>query len=83
MKIISPGSDNENSSPVIKAEEPHQVAERICDEIRRAIVSSTNSETQPSPDLVEEGEIISAAEAKKRTGYLEQLGHSIKRLVWA
>jgi hypothetical protein len=33
--------------------------------------------------LVERGDIISLAEARKNTTLLEQLGHSIKKLVWA
>ncbi len=33
--------------------------------------------------LIEKGDIISLAEARKNTGLLEQLGHSIKKLVWA
>ncbi|KAK7969144.1 hypothetical protein PG988_008217 [Apiospora saccharicola] len=33
--------------------------------------------------IVERKDIISLAEAKKNTGLLEQLGHSIKKLVWA
>lgn len=33
--------------------------------------------------LVESGNIISLAEARRSTGLLEQLGHSIKKLVWA
>ncbi|KAK0728398.1 SacI homology domain-containing protein [Lasiosphaeria miniovina] len=33
--------------------------------------------------LIEKGDIISLAEAKRNTGLLEQLGHSIKKLVWA
>lgn len=45
---------------------------------------------QPAPagseerkNIVEKGDIISLAEAKRSTGILEQLGHSIKKLVWA
>jgi hypothetical protein len=34
-------------------------------------------------DWVDEGDIISLAEARKSTGLLEQLGHSLKKLVWA
>jgi len=34
-------------------------------------------------NLIEKGDIISLAEARKNTGLLEQLGHSIKKLVWA
>ena len=33
--------------------------------------------------LIEKGDIISLAEAKRSTGLLEQLGHSIKKMVWA
>jgi hypothetical protein len=33
--------------------------------------------------IVEKGDIISLEDAKKSTGYLESLGHTIKRLVWA
>ena len=33
--------------------------------------------------LIEKGDIISLEEARKSTGLLEQLGHSIKRMVWA
>lgn len=32
---------------------------------------------------VEDGDVISLADARKATGYLEQLGYSIKKLVWA
>jgi hypothetical protein len=32
---------------------------------------------------VEEKDIISVADAKRSTGYLEQLGYSLKKLVWA
>lgn len=35
------------------------------------------------PLVVEEKDIISPADAKKSTGYLEQLGYSLKKLVWA
>ncbi|KAI5926943.1 SacI homology domain-containing protein [Camillea tinctor] len=33
--------------------------------------------------IVEKGDIISLEEAKKSTGIFEQLGHTIKKLVWA
>lgn len=61
---------------------PLAVAERICDDIRRAVTGSTEHGEQMGLELVAKGDIISLAEAKKRTGYLEQLGHSIKKLVW-
>lgn len=33
--------------------------------------------------VIEDQDIISLAEAKKRTGYLEHLVYDIKKLVWA
>ncbi|KAK0735545.1 SacI homology domain-containing protein [Apiosordaria backusii] len=33
--------------------------------------------------LIEKGDIISVAEARKNTTLLEQLGHAVKKLVWA
>ena len=33
--------------------------------------------------IIERGDIVSLAEAKRSTGLLEQWGHSIKKLVWA
>jgi hypothetical protein len=62
---------------------PLAIAERICDDIRRAVTGSTENGEQTGQELVKRGDIISLMEAKKRTGYLEQLGHSIKKLVWA
>ncbi|KAI0885690.1 SacI homology domain-containing protein [Annulohypoxylon maeteangense] len=56
----------------------------IATEIERLVFLS-----QPIPgdserkSIVEKGDIISLAEAKKSTGILEQWGHSIKKLVWA
>ncbi|KIV87043.1 hypothetical protein PV11_02614 [Exophiala sideris] len=62
---------------------PLGVAEHIVEEIRRAIKSSGDGSTQEGgDDLVEHADIISVADAKKRTGYLEQLGYSIKKMVW-
>ncbi|KAK0616026.1 Sca1-like protein [Bombardia bombarda] len=34
-------------------------------------------------NLIEKGDIISLADARRNTGLLEQLGHSIKKMVWA
>jgi len=38
---------------------------------------------EENQELIQKEHIISLEEAKKNTGLLEQLGHSIKRLVWA
>ncbi|KAL4939733.1 hypothetical protein BDV06DRAFT_32143 [Aspergillus oleicola] len=56
----------------------------ICEEIERAKAGEKRqSDTEPQPSLIEESEIISLAEAKKRTGLLEHLVHDIKKMVWA
>lgn len=56
----------------------------ICAEVDRlALEAQLRKEGEDEKSLMEKGEIISLQEAKKNTGLLEQLGHSIKRLVWA
>ncbi|KAH6682606.1 SacI homology domain-containing protein [Halenospora varia] len=56
----------------------------ICSEIERMVLHGQVIEvgTERKP-LIEKGDIISLAEAKKSTGLLEQLGHSFKKLIWA
>jgi hypothetical protein len=51
-------------------------AQQICEEIQRAISGDKDLK------MVEKTDIISLEEARKRVGYLEQLSHSIKKLVW-
>ncbi|KAL2179245.1 SacI homology domain-containing protein [Thermothelomyces heterothallicus CBS 202.75] len=58
----------------------------IAAEIERLAIRNQPRLAGKSPEeagLVEKGDIISLAEAKKNTTLLEQLGHSIKKLVWA
>ncbi|EED21374.1 SacI domain protein [Talaromyces stipitatus ATCC 10500] len=58
----------------------------ICEEIERAIKVAQRAEDgdeSNSQSIIEEKDIISLAEAKKRTGYLEQLVYDVKKLVWA
>lgn len=61
---------------------PLATAERICNEIQRAIIDSFGNGKEHETDLIEKTDIISLADARSRTGYLEQIGHSIKKLVW-
>lgn len=88
-------SDGANVGP--KMSEVEQV-QMICADIERAVHAvrteavgaehrqgpegEVDAETKPE-ELVVQGAIISLADAKKSTGLLEQLGHSLKRLVWA
>ncbi|KAL5049585.1 hypothetical protein BDW71DRAFT_151180 [Aspergillus fruticulosus] len=56
----------------------------ICEEIERAMRAGENTPADGSlPSVIEPAEIISLAEAKKRTGLLEHLVHDIKKIVWA
>ncbi|KAI4213814.1 MAG: hypothetical protein LQ351_003508 [Letrouitia transgressa] len=59
----------------------------ICDEIQRAAFGADGegggSDVGLRKDFIEERDIISLDEARRSTGYLEQWGHSLKKLVWA
>lgn len=46
-------------------------------------LSEVNGSQQNQILTVKEKDIISISDAKKSTGYLEQLGYSLKKLVWA
>jgi hypothetical protein len=77
-----------------KAENEGEVVEEICEEVVRvankakkatpaAVVEHAGSENVQDRTLqIEEKDIISLADAKKSTGYLEQIGYSLKKLVW-
>ncbi|KAL2357087.1 SacI homology domain-containing protein [Cryomyces antarcticus] len=69
------------------------LVQHICEEIQRAAFVAEKRDTvtaehtgkegeEQKSDLLEEKDIISLAEAKKSTGYLEHLGYSLKKLVW-
>ncbi|KAL9594414.1 MAG: hypothetical protein Q9219_007051, partial [cf. Caloplaca sp. 3 TL-2023] len=62
-----------------------QLVANICDYIKRAAYGDGGggSDTGLSLNFIEEGQIVSLKEARKNTGYLEQWGHSLKKLVWA
>ncbi|KAK4154591.1 SacI homology domain-containing protein [Chaetomidium leptoderma] len=58
----------------------------IAAEIERLAIQNQPRLAGKNPEdasLIEKTDIISLAEAKKNTTLLEQLGHSIKKLVWA
>ncbi|WEW54669.1 hypothetical protein PRK78_000089 [Emydomyces testavorans] len=59
------------------------VARTICDDIERIARKSQASGHVEEMSMVQEIPIISLADAKKRTGYLEQMVFDIKKLVWA
>jgi Inositol phosphatase len=56
----------------------------ICSEIERMILHGQVVEVGTErKSIMESGDIITLSEARKSTGLLEQLGHSLKKLVWA
>jgi hypothetical protein len=56
----------------------------ICSEIERLAAGSHLAKAgEERESIIEQGEIVSLEEAKRSTGLLEQLGHTIKRMVWA
>lgn len=75
------------------AKEEHAVADmneadavkHICDEVCKALnAARQRSSANEEDDLqVEEKDIISVAEARKSTSYVESLGYSLKKLVWS
>ncbi|KAK4545326.1 hypothetical protein LTR36_003506 [Oleoguttula mirabilis] len=66
-----------------------ELVKHICDELQRLMMSVAHKqrgfdhlELEKVPN-VEEKDIISVADARKRTGYMESLGYSLKKLVWS
>lgn len=72
--------------PVNEVEMVNGVCEeivRIANKARRRQEVVADGQEGAKALAVEEKDIISLADAKKSTGYLEQLGYSLKKLVWA
>ncbi|PNY28574.1 Phosphatidylinositide phosphatase SAC2 [Tolypocladium capitatum] len=56
----------------------------ICADIERLVLErQLYKDGEEARSIIEKADIISLEAAKKNTGLLEQLGHSIKKLVWA
>jgi len=87
LKIVSPAAldeDEDLSASVQRSGgSPAQIAEQVSDEVRRAVVGCTVHGEQRGLELVEQTDIIGVAEARKRTGYLEQVGQAVRKFVWA
>lgn len=67
-----------------KAETEQQVVDMICEEIVRVANKAAGDGEQGKRGVeIEEKDIIGLADAKKSTGYLEQIGYSLKKLVWS
>ncbi|KAF2266535.1 hypothetical protein CC78DRAFT_513664 [Lojkania enalia] len=94
FKALPPQTSVATGETNVEPENEVEVVKSICEEVVR-IANKERKETiqwnpeeqkEPSQEkelAVEERDIISPADAKKSTGYLEQLGYSLKKLVWA
>ncbi|KAL9094996.1 MAG: hypothetical protein Q9165_002598 [Trypethelium subeluteriae] len=90
FKALPPRSSamTSESATDIKHQSEKDIIESVCDDIQRVILRTNQAEADGKKDEdgtihIEEKPIISLADAKKSTTYLESIGHSIKRLVWA
>jgi hypothetical protein len=75
--VPTDGERPENEGEVVKS-----VCEEIVRVTNKAKKSASGAETEDRTLQVEDKDIISLADAKKSTGYLEQIGYSLKKLVW-
>ncbi|KAF2183733.1 hypothetical protein K469DRAFT_667993 [Zopfia rhizophila CBS 207.26] len=99
FKALPPRSNVTAGDGTEEPESEAEVVKGVCEEIVRVTnkVRKENAvrwnvgegegegnDAKDTKDLsAEEKDIISLADAKKSTGYLEQLGYSLKKLVWA
>lgn len=72
---------NRNSPPPSLSE--LDFVQSICEDIERAMMAGQGRPVEEGSPVVEESDIISLTDARRRTGYLEHLVYDIKKLVWA
>ncbi|EGX95876.1 SacI domain protein [Cordyceps militaris CM01] len=83
FKATYTDSSTAATRPGPKQTEIQQVV-TICSEIERLVLDRQLRKDGEEPkSIIEKGDIISLDSAKRDTGLLEQLGHTIKKLVWA
>ena len=96
LKVIGRSAEEKQSGK--SGQTPLQLAEDIASEIRRAALAGVavvealgdgkradkqeQKQKQEDKGLMVQGTIISLAEARQRTSYLEYAQHSLKKLVW-
>ncbi|KAF2744675.1 hypothetical protein M011DRAFT_479710 [Sporormia fimetaria CBS 119925] len=97
FKALPPQSSVTSSDGHQTPESEQEIVRNICDQIakvtnefRRESASTARNQSGEEEGgmrvhelAVEEKDIISLADAKKSTGYLEQIGYSLKKMVWA
>jgi hypothetical protein len=78
------GQQGHEEQPPSESEMVKMVTEQIVSVVNKARAPSTAGEEDAAELLeVEDKDIISLADAKKSTGYLEQVGFALKKMVWA
>ncbi|KAH7071755.1 SacI homology domain-containing protein [Paraphoma chrysanthemicola] len=98
FKALPPRSSTSSSSAAKVPDSEVDVVKSICDDIAKSANKTSDTsgkwnvpgtaqegldyDGQPRQVQVEEKDIISLADAKKTTGYLEQIEYSLKKLVW-
>jgi hypothetical protein len=95
FKALPPRSNVSSKDTPDSPDSEIEVVKSVCDEIVRVANKSGNKWNVPETAqegldydgqnrqlAVEEKDIISLANAKKTTGYLEQIEYSLKKLVW-
>jgi len=74
---VSNGNDGPRLSEI-------ETTKSICSEIERMVLLGKVVEAGTErPTIVQTGDIISLADARKSTGLFEQLGHGLKKMIWA
>ncbi|KAM0339974.1 hypothetical protein ACHAPU_010691 [Fusarium lateritium] len=87
-RLVFKATNMDSSVAVLGDDGPRQTETQqvstMCGDIERlALERQLEHPGEERKGLVETGSIISLEEAKKNTGLLEQLGHSLKKMVWA
>lgn len=83
LKALPARSAVADGQDTSKMSEIEQV-KSICYDIERMVTFGQVVEAGTErKSIIQEGVIISLTEARKSTGLLEQLGHSLKKMVWA
>jgi SacI homology domain/Inositol phosphatase len=81
------GSKNRDEEPPSETELTKLICEQIARQVNGVRAATEGQQSPEEPEtgvlMVEEKDIVSLAEARKSTGYLETLGYSLKKLVWA
>lgn len=91
FKALPPSSSAaKNDAEGVEDMSEVELVTRVCDqllkgaqEVQDSLPGTAKGDEDQKTLRVEERDVISAAEAKKSTGYVESIGYSLKRLVWA